>query len=179
LVALGIIFLVIGAVMPYYKSPQRLEGSGPNVLFTPSLPYVIRSYIVPPIDSGQPINISVLSDRPGSTVVLFAPFDPETQTIVGPPLVNIPFAKDQKGLVIFTNSTRSAPYMLMITSYNSSFTFYVSSAWSPFYQFRSFTTFGVAIVPFGLVMIYYDRIVEKRERAIEQALKGIGIERKN
>jgi hypothetical protein len=129
--------------------------------------------MVPPIDTGQRINLSVLSDRPGSTTVLLAAYDPEAQTISGPVLVNVVFAKDQKGVAIFTNVTKTAPYMLQITSYNSSFTFNLTSVWSPFYELRSFTTYGLATTPFGLVIVYYDGIVEKRDKMFEEAVRGI------
>jgi hypothetical protein len=178
LVALGLAMLVIGAVMPYYKTQQRLEGSGPNVEFTTKRPYWIKSYIIPPIDAGQPVTLSIISDKPGSTVVMFAPYDPQSQTVSGPALISAGFAGDQKGMAVFTNATKTAPYMLMITSYNSSFRFALTSVWSPFYEVRSLITFGIGITPFGLIMIYYDGIVEKREKMIEDAMKHVRTQRR-
>ncbi len=174
LIVLGIILLIIGIIMPYYKSPQRLDGNGPNVEFSSNRSYWIKTYIIPPIDAGNPISLNLLSDKAGSTTILLAPFDQQTQTITGPAVVNAVFGKDQKGLVIFTQATRSAPYMLMITSYNSSYTFYLDSVWSPFYQFRASTTYALGILPVGLVMLYYDSITEKRERMFEKALRTAG-----
>jgi hypothetical protein len=178
LVALSLAMLVIGAVMPYYKTQQRLEGSGPNVEFTTKRPYWIKSYIIPPIDAGQPVTLSIISDKPGSTVVMFAPYDPQSQTVSGPALISAGFAGDQKGMAVFTNATKTAPYMLMITSYNSSFRFALTSVWSPFYEVRSLITFGIGITPFGLIMIYYDGIVEKREKMIEDAMKHVRTQRR-
>ena len=76
-------------------------------------------------------------------------------------------------MVVFTKAAKTAPYMLLITSYNSSYRFALTSVWSPFYQLRSLTTFGIGVTPFGLIMIYYDGIVEKREKMIEDAMKHI------
>jgi hypothetical protein len=173
LIVLGVILLIIGLLMPYYKIPQRLSGTGPDVQFTPTRTYWIRSYFVPPIDSGTPINLSVMSDKPGATWVLLAPYDPQTQSLGGPPIVNTIFAKEQKGLVTFISADQSGPYMLMITSYNSSYSFYISSVWSPFYELRASTTVGLAILPIGIVAVYYDGIAERREKMFEEALKGI------
>jgi hypothetical protein len=173
LIISGISFLVVGVVMPYYKVPQRMEGSGPNVEFAPDRPYAIRSYIIPPIDEGQPLNLSVISDKPGSTAVLLAGYDQQAQVILGPPLINTVFGQDQKGIAIFTKTTKSASIMLMITSYNSSYTFTLASVWSPFYDLRSFTTYGLFALPLGLVLVYYDGIVEARERMFERALANI------
>jgi len=159
--------------MPYYKSPQRIQGSGPGVEFSSSLPYWINTYFIPPIDAGVAINLSVLSDRAGATTVLLAPYDQDRQTIIGPPLVNVVFAASEKGLVVFTDSSRSVPYLLTITSYNSSYTFYLSSVWSRFYALRTMTIYGLGLLPFGAVTFYYDRIVERREKMAEEALRGI------
>ena len=173
LIVLGVILLIIGLLMPYYKTPQRLSGTGPNVQFSLTRTYWIRTYIIPPIDSGTPINLSVMSDKAGATWVLLAPYDAGTQSLSGPPLVNAAFAKDQKGLVTFISADKSGPYMLMITSYNSSYSFYLSSVWSPFYELRASTTIGLAILPIGIVTLYYDGITERREKMFEEALRGI------
>ena len=173
LITLALIFLFVGTVMPYYKSPQRMQGTGPGVNFSSSLPYWINSYFIPPIDAGRPISLSVLSDKAGSTVVLLASFDQSDQIILGPPLVNEAFLPSEKGLVVFTNATIPGPYILQITSYNSSYTFYLSSVWSPFYNFRTLTVYGMGLLPLGVVIVYYDRIIERRDKMAEEALKGI------
>ena len=144
LLTLGLIFLFLGTIMPYYKSAQRLEGSGPGIEFTASRPYWINSYFIPPIDAGQPISLTVLSDRPGATTVVLAYYDEDLQSIIGPPLVDVIFAPDQKGLVVFTKASRTGPYFLTIDSFNTTFTFYITSKWSPFYKLRT-----LAIFPLG------------------------------
>jgi hypothetical protein len=173
LFTVGLIFLFVGTVMPNYKSPQRLEGSGPGIEFTPSRPYWINSYFIPPIDTAQPISLTVLSDREGATTVVLAYYDENLQSIVGPPLVDVIFAVDQKGLVVFTKADRSGPYMLTINSFNSSFTFYIASVWSPFYNLRALAIYSFGLLPIGAVIVYYDQIAEERERMIEEALRGI------
>jgi len=159
--------------MPYYKSPQRLEGIGPGIEFTPSRPYWINSYLIAPIDAGQPISLTVLSDREGATTVVLAYYDEVRQSIVAPALVSVVFSPDEKGLSVFTKADRSGPYLLTITSYNSSYTLYLTSVWSPFYALRNLTIYAFGLLPLGLVMIYHDEIVEKREQMEEEALRGI------
>jgi hypothetical protein len=171
LFTLGLLFLFVGTIMTYYKSPQRLDGIGPGIKYTPSRPYWIKSYLIPPIDAGQPVSLTVLSDREGATTVLLAYYDEAQQTAVGPALVSVIFSPDEKGLSVFTKADRSGPYLLMITSYNSSYTFYVTSVWSPFYGLRNLTIYAFGLIPIGLVTIYYDEIVENRERMEEEALR--------
>ena len=172
-ITLALIFLVLGAVMSFYKSPQRLERSGPGVQFTSLLPYWINSYFIPPIDSGSQIYLNVLSNRAGATTVLLAPYDQNTQSIIGPALLNVAFDSSQKGLVVYTRATRSGPYLLTITSYNSTFDFSITSVWSPFYAFRSLTIAALALFPLGAIAVYYDKISERREKMAYEALKGI------
>jgi len=159
--------------MPYYKSPQRLEGSGPGIEFTSSRPYWINSYFIPPINAAQPISLTVLSDREGTTTVVLAYYDESAQSIVGPPLVDTIFAPDQKGLVVFTMTDRSGPYLLEITSFNSSFTFYITGQWSPFYKLRTLAIYSFGLLPIGAVVAYYDQITEQREKMVEDALRAI------
>ena len=173
LCTLGLIFLFVGTVMPYYKSPQRVEGSGPGIEFTASRPYWINSYFIPPINAGQPISLTVLSNRVGATTVVLAYYDQSLQSIVGPPLVDVIFAPNQKGLVAFTRADRTGPYFLTIDSFNSTFTFYLTSEWSPFYWLRTLAVYSFGLLPVGLVIVYYDQISEQREKMIEDALRGI------
>ncbi len=170
---LGLIFLFIGTVLPYYHSPQQIEGSGPGIEFTSSRPYWINSYFIPPIDAGEPIALTVLSDREGATNVVMAYYDENLQSIVGPPVVDVIFAPDQKGLVDFTKADRSGPYLLTITSYNSTYTFHVTSKWSPFYKLKTLAIYAFGLIPVGVIIFYYDHISEQREKMFEEALKGI------
>lgn len=146
--------------------------------FTPSRPYWINSYFIPPIDAGQPISLTVLSSRAGATTVLLAYYDENLQTVLGPPLVDVVFAPDQKGLVAFARVERPGPYFLTIDSFNSTFTFYVTSTWSPFYWLKPLAIYSFLLLPVGAVIVYYDEISEQREKMVEKALRGIKEPRK-
>ena len=104
---------------------------------------------------------------------MLAYYDENLQSIVGPPLVDVIFAPDQKGLVTFTRADRSGPYFLTIDSFNSTFTFYITSDWSPFYRLRTLAVYAFGLLPVGVVIVYYDEISEQREKMVEEALKGI------
>jgi len=171
LIVLGVILLITGILLPYYKAPQKLSGRGPREQYGS---YVISTYIVPPIDQGTPINLNFLSDMPGATTILLAPFDPAEQNIDFPVVLHVTFGSAQKGLVYFGQAPKSAPYLLMITSYNrSSFIFILDSVWSPFYQYRSATTFGIFALLAGFVSLYYFEYAERKERMFNKALSGL------
>ena len=115
----------------------------------------------------------MLSDREGATTVVLAYYDEVRQSIIAPALVSVIFSPDEKGLSVFTKADKSGPYLLTITSYNSTYAFYITSVWSPFYELRNLTIYAFGLLPIGLVMVYYDEIVEKREQMAEEAIRGI------
>jgi len=171
LIVLGVILIITGVLLPYYKIPEQLASQGPRVQYDP---YTVSTYIVPPIDQGSPINLNLLSDRPGTTTILLAPFDSADQSIDLPVVLHVTFGSTQKGLVYFGSAPKSAPYLLMITSYNgSSFQFTLDSVWSPFYQYRSATVFGIFVLLVGIVSVYYLEYAERKERMFKKGLSGL------
>jgi hypothetical protein len=171
LIVIGVVLLIIGLLLPNYKIPQRLAGEGPKAQYGA---YTVSSYIVPPIDQGSPISLNFLSDKSGATALLLAPFNSAEQSIDMPVVLNVAFAPTQKGIVYYTSAPKTAPYMLMITSYNSSsFEFTLDSIWSPFYQYRSATTFGILTLLVGVLSLYYCEYAERREQMFKKALSGI------
>lgn len=171
LIVLGVILLNIGILLPLYKIPQEFVGHGPKSQYGP---YTISTYIIPPIDEGTPINLNFFSDKPGTTTILLAPFDPVKQSIDLPVILHVTFGATQEGLSYFGKAPKSAPYLIMVTSYNgSSFEFKLDSAWSPFYQYRSATTFGIFLLLTGIVSVYYFEYAERKERMFDQALSGV------
>jgi hypothetical protein len=171
LIVLGVILLTTGILLPFYKIPQKLAGRGPREQYGP---YTISTYITPPIDQGTPINLNFFSDRPGTTTILLAPFDPVEQSIDFPVVLHVTFGATQEGLVYSGRAPKSAPYLLMVTSYNgSSFQFILDSVWSPFYQYRSATTFGIFVLLTGIISVYYFEYAERRERMFNKALSGL------
>lgn len=163
--------IITGAVMPNYKTPQRLVESGPKVKYAP---YTISTFIVPPIDQGSPINLDFLSDKPGTTTLVLAPYSEEA-TIDLPTLLHVVFGPSQKGIVFFTIAPKSAQYILMVTSYNSSFQFRFDSVWSPFYQYRSATTLGILVLLLAVVSLYYFEHEEQKQRMFAKALSGLPV----
>lgn len=160
--------LVTGLLLPYYKMPQRITDIGPRVE-----PYIIMTHLTPPIDKGAPISLDFLSDKPGATTLLLASFDSDTQTIDIPPVLHVAFDPEQKEIVFYSRAPKTASYLLMITSYNSSFRFTLNSVWSPFYEYRSATVFGIIVLLLGIVSVYYCEYAERKEQMFKKALSGI------
>lgn len=173
LLSLGVGAIIVGLILPGYKTPQILTVSGPKVSFTAEREYWIDFYLIPPIDEGRSIILTLVSSRPGSTWVYLGPFDLETSSLSGPPVVNEMLGQNETGLVVFGRATKSAVYSLRITSWNSTYSVRVQSIWSPYFEFRYGLVVAAALVPASLLIIYYDGIAEKRDRMFEEALKDL------
>jgi hypothetical protein len=163
--SLGVAFLILGVVLPEYRTPQTFTASGPNVTFTSERDYWIDFYLIPPIGEGQPITLTLVSSKPGSTQICLGPFDLQTSLFSGPPVVNEMLGQNETELVVFGRATKSAVHSLRITSWNSTYSVTVQSAWSPYYfNFRYVIVVAGALMPGSLLLLHYGRIVEKRER---------------
>jgi len=173
LLSLGVGALIVGVILPAHKTPQTLTASGPRLPYTAERNYWIDFYLIPPIDEGRPITLTLVTNIPGSVWVYLGPFDMQTESLSGPPVVNEMLRQNETGLVVFGCATKSAVYSLRITSWNSSYTISVQSIWSPYFEFRYGIVVGAGLVPASLLLLYYDRIVEKRDRMFEEALKDL------
>lgn len=87
-----------------------------------------------------------------------------------PPVVNEMLGQNETGLVIFTRAPKSSMYSLRITSWNSTYLVRLQSVWSAYFKFRYGVAVGAALIPASLLLIYYDRVVEKREKMFQETL---------
>jgi hypothetical protein len=159
--------LILGFVLPEYKTAQTFTASGPNVTFTSERTYWIDFNLIAPIDEGQPIMLTLVSSKPGSTHVCLGPFDLQTSLFSGAPVVNEMLGQNETGLVFNGRATRSGVYSLRITSWNSTYSVAVRSVWSPFYfSYRYVIIVAGTLVLASLLLLHYGRIVEKRGRVI-------------
>ena len=163
--------VIVGAILPAYKSQQTFTASGPNITFTRERDYWIDFYLIPPVDQGTPILLSLVSSKSGSTWVFLAPFDLQTESVSGPSVVNEMLGPNDFGLVVFCRATKTSMYTLRITSWNSTYSVRIESRWSRFFQFRYGIVVGAGLVPASLFLFYYDGIVERRDRMFEEALR--------
>lgn len=165
LLSLGVAFLILGVVLPEYRTSQTFTASGPNVTFTSERGYWIDFYLIPPIDEGQPITLTLVSSKPGSTQICLGPFDLQTSLFSGPPVVNEMLGQNETELVVSGRATKAGVYSLRITSWNSTYSVRVQSVWSPYYfSLRYVIVVAGALVLGSLLLLYYGGIVEKRER---------------
>jgi hypothetical protein len=177
MLSLGIGAVIVGLILPAYKSQQTFTASGPKITFTSERTYWIDYYLIPPIDEGTPILLSLFASKPASTWVFLAPFDLQTESISGPSVVNEMLGSNNTGLVVFGRAPKTSMYSLRISSWNSTYSVRVESRWSRFFQFRYGIVVGAGLIPASLFLFYYDGVVEKRDRMWQEALGNAKVRR--
>lgn len=157
LTILGLITIALSQAMPLIKQPQSATWKGPKVGFTRERFYWIDQYLTPPIDKGVQMRIALNSSKPGNTSILIFPSTPNGDP-VGSSVVSMMFAQGRDRLDMITMATHTAHYMVMVTSWNSTYMLTISAEWSPFNDARMALLPGAILTGGGLLVYYYGRV---------------------
>lgn len=172
LVITGIIIIFMSVILPLVKLPQTFVMRGPKVELNEDTTYWIETCILPPIDAGTPFSVDLEGAHPGGLTIAILP-SRDGEVIPGSsPLLTSVLDPNQQGLSTSTTAPMSSEYTIFIVSIRNNFTLMINSNWSPFYNLRIYLYFGIGALPAGLLVIYYERILEGQKRVIREALKG-------
>lgn len=173
---LGSLMTVSAILLPYLKEEQSVVWSGPSVPYGRGN-YTISGYLVPPVDAGEPVSISVYGYSPGSVDITVFAAKGGDLVPDGPPIVSYTRLSNSSYTRVVV-SNRTASYGILVNSYNgTSFFLRVDSRWSPFYnRLSAYLAAGVFMVLSGAFGAYYFRTVREKERMEEEALApGTGL----
>lgn len=172
LLIVGIAVTFMSTAVPYVKVSQTFYEEGPGIKFNENTTYWINIWIIPPIDAGESLFVMVESSRPGGAQITILP-SREGEIIAGAtPIVRYALAPNQHTYSTVTVVPLTSEYFVFVASFESNFTLLINSRWSPFYDVRTYVYFGLGGVAAGIVILYYDRIKEKQERMLREALQG-------
>ncbi len=169
LITAGVVLIFISTVLPQLKSEQTLVRKGPGVPLTDGISYWIDTFILPPIDEGSQFYVNLRTERPGNESVTVFPYA-NGQFIGSKPLVNWVFERDQSSFMVSTVVTVSSSYFVSIYSRMNNYTLTIRSTWSPYDSLRVYLYWGIAALPAGLLILYYDRIRERQERMFRDSV---------
>jgi len=172
LIVAGVVITFSSTILPFVKIPQTFVKKGPSVKLDETTTYWIDTWVLPPIDAGTPFSVELIGAHPGGLTIAVLPSqDSETIPNSRPLLTNV-FNSTQNRLYISTTTSVSSQYTVFIVSIRNNFTLTINSRWSPFYNLRVYLYCGIGAIPAGLLVIYYWKIREERERVIREALKA-------
>lgn len=158
IVLLGIAIMVASQVLPFWTQSQVLTLSGPQVQFTETRNYWIDTRITPPIRSGSRMSVTLTSAKPGSAAVLVFPSTPDGD-MKGPSLLAEVLDPTANKASWSLTTPQDSNYMVVVTSWNSTYNLKVESTWSPFYETKTALLVGFAVAFGGMLLEYYQRIL--------------------
>jgi hypothetical protein len=170
LVMAGLVITLTSTVLPLVKMPQTLFKRGPTVELNENVTYWIDTWILPPIDAGTQVSVDLEAGSPGNISIAILPSQGGVVTS-GSPLLIYVFDPTRQKFSANETAPVTSEYLVFISCIKNNFTLTIKSRWSPFYSLRTFVYLGLGALPAGLLIIYYDRILENKERLIRESLK--------
>ncbi|MBS7614466.1 hypothetical protein KEJ18_01845 [Candidatus Bathyarchaeota archaeon] len=171
LLVTGFVVILMSTVLPLVKMPQTFIVKGPSKQLTGNISYWIDTWILPPIDIGTSFSINIEANTPGGISIAILPSRGGEIILEAAPLLSCIFNSTQKVFSASTIVQTTSEYLVFVVCVRNNFTLMINSSWSPFYSFRILIYPGLGALPAGILIVYYDRILESKERLIREALK--------
>ena len=169
LTIIGILMIFSSTILPLVKLPQTLVKAGPRVTLNESAQYWIDTFILPTIDYDTPVLVSIRGEHAGGVSVTIIPWR-DGSTIMGEkPIINYIFEEDQQTYTTTAKASMTSEYFVSVFCIRNNYTLTINSVWSPYYNLRAYLYLGLSALPAGLLVIYYDRILDKRDQIIKKA----------
>lgn len=168
---IGIVIMIASQVLPFWTQTQKLTLSGPLVQFTETRNYWIDTRITPPIKSGSRMSVTLASSKPGSAAILIFPSTPDGD-MRGPSLLAEALQPGVSSASWNLNAPQESNYMVVVTSWNSTYILTLESIWSPFYETRTALLVGFAVAFGGMLLEYYHKIVLAERKRLNQFPTG-------
>jgi hypothetical protein len=167
---MGILVVFSSSVLPLVKLPQILTKTGPSFILTESNQYWIDTFIIPTIDNDTMILITLKGGHVGGIGISIIPYKDGTPIVGETPVINYIFDADQETYTTQAKTNLKAEYFVTVFCIKNNYTLTINSVWSPYDSLRAYLYLGLSTLPAGLLIIYYDRIIEERDIEIQKAL---------
>ena len=152
------------------KLPQTLNLKGPSVALTETTQYWIDTIILPTIDNDTLILLNLKAEHGGGIGISIIPYRDGTPVVGEMPIINYFFEANEEIITTQTRTIMRSEYFVSIVSIRNNYTLTISSVWSPYNSLRTYLYLGLCLLPAGLLIIYYDRIIEKRDHMFQRAM---------
>ena len=166
----GILVVFSSSVLPLVKLPQTLTKTGPSSMTTGVNQYWIDTFIIPSVDEGTTVTVNLVGARAGGLAVTIIPYKDGAPVVGATPVVSYILDETEKTYTVHAKTDISSDLFVSVACIKNNYTITIDSLWSPYNNLRAYTYLGLSTLPAGLLIIYYDRIIEKRDQAIKKAL---------
>jgi hypothetical protein len=166
---MGILVVFSSTILPIVKLPQTLTKTGPSVNLSQYTSYWIDTFVLPTIDNDTEVTVMLRGDHQGGLGITIISFRDGAAVIGALPIINYIEEPSQQTFTISAKTNMKSDYFVSVVSIRNNYTLTINSVWSPFDSLRPYLYLGISAIPAGLLLIYYDRIVEKRDRMYKNA----------
>jgi len=170
LIVIGILIVFVSTVLPLVKFPQTMNMKGPSRLLTETIQYWIDTIILPTIENDTVIILNLSAENHGGIGISIIPYRDGAPVVGEMPIINYFFEADEANITTQARTIMRSEYFVSIVSIRNNYTLTISSVWSPYASFRAYLYLGLFTLPAGLLIIYYDRIIEKRDHMFQRAM---------
>jgi hypothetical protein len=167
---IGILVFFSSTVLPLVKIPQTMNMKGPSRTPTETTQYWIDTIILPTIDNDTLILLNLEAENNGGIGISIIPYKDGAPVIGEMPIINYFFESNEKNITTQARTVMRSEYFISIVSIRNNYTLTISSVWSPYASFRTYLYLSLFTVSAGLLIIYYDMIIEKRDRMFQRAI---------
>ena len=167
---MGILIAFSSSVLPLVKLNQTLIKTGPSITLTESNQYWIDTFILPTIDNDTPVIVNLKGEKAGGLGITIIPYKNGAYVIGKGAILNHIFNVGEQIFAATARTSVESEYFVSVSCIRNNYTLTISSVWSPYDSLKAYLYLGLSAFPAGLLIIYYDRIIEKRDRLFQKAM---------
>ncbi|MEM0117956.1 MAG: hypothetical protein QXE12_00645 [Conexivisphaerales archaeon] len=159
---LSVALILTGSIAPYLEIQSQIYRTGPNVAYTPNSPYAIETFEIPPIQANRTIVLIATKSQEGNLTIQLINNNPNPKGI--PQSFLFPMYDGNTTLSLRLSIEQPGKYIVIITSYGSTYTLYISGVWAALYQLKPLLVWGIVLLIASFALAYYSRIIQYRKR---------------
>ena len=161
--ALAIAFIILGALGPSLYLNSQIYRTGPApYLLTSNSTYTIETFEIPPMRANTTLTLIATKSDYGNLVIQIINNKPGRQGL--PQSFLFPMYDGNTSISYKLQIYQPGQYVVIITSYNSTYTLYISGVWESLYQLKPLLVWGIILLIASLSFAYYWRVLQYRRR---------------
>lgn len=169
---IAITLIILGLVSPYIIINDHIYIIGPSPKAKlQGFNYTIETFETPPIPANTTIDVIATKSPNGNLTIQIANNSPDIKGLPESFLFSLKGGDTTFNyqLLIY----QPGRYVVIVTSYNATYSLYISGRWASFYQLNELVIWGLIVMLIFIAITYYRSILLARQRMYRLALEGV------
>lgn len=160
---LAVTFIILGALGPsFYFNSQIYRTGPPPYMQSSNSPYTIETFEIPPMRANTTIVLIATKSDYGNLTIQLINNEPGKQGL--PQSFLFPMYDGNTTISSKLHIYQPGQYVVIIVSYHSTYTLYISGVWAALYQLKPLLVWGIILLIASFALAYYWRVVQYRKR---------------